>query len=151
MSSKPRPPRLAVRGIVMREERLLLVNAWKGKDHIWCAPGGGVEPHSSLPDNLAREIHEETGLTVRVGAPCLVNEFHDPDHDFHQVDVYFRCTIIAGDPDGDWTDPEGIVSMRRWVTRAEMAALTVKPDSLAAVAWKDPGAPAYDPLEPILR
>lgn len=135
----------------MREERLLLVNAWKGKDHIWCAPGGGVEPHSSLPDNLAREIHEETGLTVRVGAPCLVNEFHDPDHDFHQVDVYFRCTLIAGDPEGDWTDPEGIVSMRRWVTRAEMAALTVKPDSLAAVAWKDPGAPAYDPLEPILR
>ncbi len=135
----------------MREGRLLLVNAWKGKDHIWCAPGGGVEPHSSLPDNLAREIHEETGLTVRVGAPCLVNEFHDPDHDFHQVDVYFRCTLIAGDPEGDWTDPEGIVSMRRWVTREEMAALTVKPDSLAAVAWKDPGAPAYDPLEPILR
>ena len=135
----------------MREGRLLLVNAWKGKDHIWCAPGGGVEPHSSLPDNLAREIHEETGLTVRVGAPCLVNEFHDPDHDFHQVDVYFRCTLIAGDPEGNWTDPEGIVSMRRWVTRDEMAALTVKPDSLAAVAWKDPGAPAYDPLEPILR
>ena len=151
MSPKPRPPRLAVRGIVMREGRLLLVNAWKGKDHIWCAPGGGVEPHSSLPDNLAREIHEETGLTVRVGAPCLVNEFHDPDHDFHQVDVYFRCTLVAGDPEGNWTDPEGIVSMRRWVTRAEMAALTVKPDSLAAVAWKDPGAPAYDPLEPILR
>jgi len=151
MNPKPRPPRLAVRGIVMREGRLLLVNAWKGKDHIWCAPGGGVEPHSSLPDNLAREIHEETGLTVRVGTPCLVNEFHDPDGDFHQVDVYFRFTRIAGDPDGDWTDPEGIVSMRRWVTRAEMAALTVKPDSLAAVAWKDPGAPAYDPLEPILR
>jgi 8-oxo-dGTP diphosphatase len=151
MNPKPRPPRLAVRGILMREGRLLLVNAWKGKAHIWCAPGGGVEPHSSLPDNLAREIHEETGLTVRVGAPCLVNEFHDPDHDFHQVDVYFRCTLIAGDPDGDWTDPEGIVTMRRWVTREEMAALTVKPDSLAAVAWKDPGAPAYDPLEPILR
>ena len=151
MSPKPRPPRLAVRGIVMREGRILLVNAWKGKDHIWCAPGGGVEPHNSLPDNLAREIHEETGLTVRVGAPCLVNEFHDPEHNFHQVDVYFRCTLVAGDPEGNWTDPEGIVSMRRWVTRAEMAALTVKPDSLAAVAWKDPGAPAYDPLEPILR
>lgn len=151
MSPKPRPPRLAVRGIVMREGRILLVNAWKGKDHIWCVPGGGVEPHSSLPDNLAREIHEETGLTVRVGAPCLVNEFHDPEHDFHQVDVYFRCTLIDGDPEGDWTDPEGIVSMRRWVTREEMAKLTVKPDSLAAVAWKDPGAPAYDPLEPILR
>ena len=149
---KLRSPRLAVRALILHENRLLLVNAYPGgRSDLWCAPGGGAEPGQSLPDNLAREIHEETGLTVRVGTPCLVNEFHDPDSDFHQVDVYFRCTLIAGDPDGDWTDPEGIVSMRRWVTRAEMAALTVKPDSLAAVAWKDPGAPAYDPLEPILR
>ena len=144
-------PRVAVRGIILHENRLLLVNAWKGRTHLWCAPGGGVEPHSSLTDNLQREIMEETGLTVRVGAPCLVNEFHDPNGTFHQVDVYFRCTIVSGDPYGDWTDPEGIVSHRRWVTRAELADLRVKPDSLAAVAWRDPDAPAYDPLEPILR
>jgi 8-oxo-dGTP diphosphatase len=68
-----------------------------------------------------REVHEETGLVVEVGAPCLVNEFHDPDGGFHQVDVYFRCAIVgdARSTDG-WTDPEGIVNRRRWVTRAEM-------------------------------
>lgn len=143
-------PRLAVRAVLLHEDRLLLVNAWKGRDHLWCAPGGGVEAHSSLPDNLIREVYEECGLTIAVGAPCLVNEFHDPDRAFHQVDVYFRTTLIAGDPSGAWTDPEGIVSHRRWVTRGEMAALTVKPDSLAAVAWDNIG-PHYDPLEPILR
>jgi 8-oxo-dGTP diphosphatase len=146
-----RPPRLAVRAILLHEDRLLLVNAWKGKTHLWCAPGGGVEAHASLPDNLKRELHEECGLTVAVGRPCLVNEFHDPRSDFHQVDIYFRCTLTGGNPTGDWTDPEGIVSHRRWVTRAEIATLTVKPDSLAAVAW-GPDAPAsYDALEPIVR
>lgn len=149
--SRQPPVRLATRAIILRDGRLLLVNAWKGRSHLWCAPGGGVEPHASLPDNLRREVHEETGLDVAVGVPCLVNEFHDPTGPFHQVDIYFRCTLLGGDPDGDWTDPEGVVSMRRWVTRAEMAALRVKPDSLAAVAWHDPGAPAYDALEPILR
>jgi len=144
-------PRLAVRGIIMHEDRLLLVNAWKGRDHLWCAPGGGVEAHSALPDNLIREVMEETGLTITVQEPCLVNEFHDMEHDFHQVDIYFRCTLVAGALDPDWADPEGIVSHRRWVTRPQMAELTVKPDSLAAVAWRDAGAPAYDPLEPILR
>lgn len=144
--------RLAVRGIVLHENRLLLVNAWPdGKSDLMCAPGGGVEPHQSLPDNLAREIHEETGLTVHVGPAVLVNEFHDPDGAFHQVDVYFRCTIMTGDPFGPWTDPEGVVTQRRWVTRDEMAALRVKPDSLAAVAWDHTGTAAYDPLEPILR
>ena len=144
-------PRLAVRAIILRDDRLLLVNAWKGRTHLWCAPGGGVELHASLPDNLRREVWEETGLAIAVGAPCLVNEFHDPGGPFHQIDIYFRCILTGGDPDGRWTDPEGVVSHRRWVSRPEMSALTVKPDSLAAVAWGDPDAPGYDPLEPILR
>lgn len=143
-------PRLAVRAIILRDDRLLIVNAWKGRTHLWCAPGGGVERHASLPDNLVREVVEETGLTVAVGTPCLVNEFHDPGGTFHQVDIYFRCTVLTGDPDGPWDDPEGVVSHRRWVSRAELARLKVKPDSLAAVAWGDADAPGYDPLEPIV-
>ena len=144
-------PRLAVRAVILLDDRLLLVNAWKGRTHLWCAPGGGVELHQSLVDALIREVREETGLAVAVGAPCLVNEFHDPKGSFHQVDIYFRCVVLSGDPEGDWTDPEGIVSHRRWVTRTEMAKLRVKPDSLAAVAWGDAGELLHDPLEPIVR
>jgi ADP-ribose pyrophosphatase YjhB (NUDIX family) len=136
---------------LFHDNRLLLVNAWAGRLDLFCAPGGGVDAHASLHDNLKREFIEETGLTVAVGETCLVNEFHDPTRDYHQVDVYFRCALIAGDPYGAWTDPEGIVSERRWVTRAEMSKMQVKPDSLAAVAWGDDDAPAYDPLEPIVR
>ena len=68
--SAPRPVRLAVRGLLLVENRLLLVNAWPGgTSDLLCAPGGGVEPHSSLKDNLIREFHEETGLKIAVGAP----------------------------------------------------------------------------------
>jgi 8-oxo-dGTP pyrophosphatase MutT (NUDIX family) len=146
-----RPIRLAARAIILHENRLLLVNAWKNGSDLWCAPGGGAEPHASLPQNLAREVMEETGLTVTVHAPCLVNEFHDPYGSFHQTDIYFRCKITAGAVTSDWKDPEGIVSKRKWVTRAEMKDLYIKPDSLAAVAWGDADAISYDPLEPIVR
>ncbi|MCK0119261.1 NUDIX domain-containing protein [Loktanella sp. F6476L] len=146
-----KPPRLAVRAVLVHDNRLLLVNAWGGGDDLWCAPGGGVEPHASLPDNLHREIMEETGLEVAIGEVCLVNEFNDVARDYHQVDVYFRCTLRAGVLSDDWQDPEGIVTSRRWVTRAEMAKMQVKPDSLAAVAWEDADARTYDPLEPIVR
>lgn len=146
------PPRLAVRAIIMHEDRLLLVNAWpNGKSDLMCAPGGGVERGSSLPENLLREVHEETGLAIEVGAPCLVNEFHDPTGSFHQVDVYFRCTLLSAPAlDHSWQDVDRVVTDRRWVTRAQMAELRVKPDSLAAVAWGDADALMYDPLEPLI-
>ncbi|MGR3506181.1 MAG: NUDIX domain-containing protein [Paracoccaceae bacterium] len=143
-------PRLATRAVILHDNRLLLVNAYRdpGSD-LWCAPGGGVDAGQSLPHNLIREVHEETGLTIRVGPPCLVNEFHDPERGFHQVEVFFRCSIIAGTLTDDWSDPEGIVTRRRFVTQAEARAMRLKPDSLPDVAWQR--GFGYDPLELILH
>lgn len=147
-----RPVRLAVRGLILHRDRLLLVNAFPGEESdLWCLPGGGVEPHTSLPDNLTREIHEETGLSVAVGPPVMVNEFHDPGIGFHQVDVYFRCSVADDRVEADWPDPAGVVHRRRWVSQHELPQLRHKPDSLGALAWGAPGTILYDPLEPLVR
>lgn len=144
-------PRLAVRALILDpQDRLLIVNAWPGGvSDLWTAPGGGAELHQSLPENLIREVHEETGLTITVGLPVLVNEFHDPNGTFHQVDIYFRCTLTGGELSDAWQDPEGVVTERRWVTRNELANLRFKPDTLPEAAWGH--GIVYDPLEPIIR
>lgn len=143
-------PRLAARAVIVQDGQLLLVNAYpEGQSALWCAPGGGVQKHSSLKDNLAREVHEETGLTVAVGAPCLINEFHDPALNFHQVDLFFRCTITAGTLDPHWKDPDLVVSKRRFFSRAALAEIAFRPLSLANVAWGT--GLHYDPLEPMLK
>ncbi len=144
--------RVATRALILQDDRLLLVNAYPGgRSNLWCAPGGGAESGASLPVNLAREVHEETGLTVAVGAPALINEFHDPRSGFHQVDIFFRCTLVAGQLSPDWRDPEGVVTERRFFSRAELEARLVrfKPDSLPAAAWGT--GCLYDPLEVIVR
>ena len=145
-------PRIAVRAVIMRDQRLLLVNAWpEGRSNLLCAPGGGVEPGSSLPENLAREVYEETGLVVSVGVPCLVNEFHDPRSRFHQVEVFFRCQLSGdGQIDPTWEDPERVVTEHFWVTRQEYAKLQVKPDALEHIAFDANAGISYDPLEPIV-
>ena len=150
--AKPKP-RLAARALILHEDRLLLVNAYAdARLQLWCAPGGGCEAGQSLPENLAREVMEETGLTVTVGPPVLVNEFHDPDTGFHQVDLFFRCTLAAGDLDDRWLDPEGVVTQRRFFSRVELASghVRFKPDSLPEAAWGTAQA-LYDPLEVILK
>lgn len=146
-----RTPRLAVRALIFDQDRLLLVNAFPGgRSDLWCAPGGGVESGASLPDNLAREVFEECGLRISVGAPALVNEFHDPKTGFHQVDLFFRCTVVSGTLDAAWLDPEGVVTERRFFTRSdlEMGRIRFKPDSLAQAAWGT--GCGYDPLEPLV-
>lgn len=148
----PRSPRIAARAVILHDNRLLLVNAWpKGMSDLWCAPGGGMQSGQSLPQNLIREVHEETGLTVAVGAPCLINEFHDPATGFHQVDLFFRCSIQAGTLSDDWRDPEDVVTDRRFFTRADLdlGRIRFKPDSLAGAAWGI--GILYDPLEVIVR
>jgi len=144
------PIRLATRAVILHDNRLLLVNAFPGhQSDLWCAPGGGAEVGASLPDNLKREVFEETGLRIRVGPPCLVNEFHQPETGFHQVEVFFRCTITDGTLSDDWQDPEAVVNRRRFVTKEEITGLRVKPDSLAHVAWAR--GMGYDPLEVLVR
>ena len=144
-----RTPRLATRALILHQDRLLLVNAYPGgRSDLWAAPGGGVNSGTSLPENLAREVHEETGLTVAVGAPALINEFHDPKTGFHQVEIFFRCALAAGRLDPAWLDPAGVVTQRRFFAREDLARIRFKPDSLASAAWGE--GLAYDPLERIV-
>ena len=136
----------------MHQNRLLLVNAYPGdQSDLWCAPGGGVNPGQSLPDNLKREVYEETSLEVEIGAPCLINEFHDPDSGFHQIEVFFHATVADPTLPKDWQDPENVVSKRQFVNHEEYQSLTVRPLSLEKLAWGKHDGLKYDPLEIILR
>ncbi len=145
------PIRLSTRAVIVHQAQLLLVNAYPdGQSDLWCAPGGGAEPGQSLPDNLKREVFEETGLDIHVGAPCLINEFHDPDQNFHQVDIFFRCQIQSGALSDSWRDPEGIVTSRRFFDREALSKIRLKPDCLIEVAYSKIDAAVYDPLERLL-
>ncbi len=142
--------RIAARAVLIHDARLLLVNAWPGPaSTLWCAPGGATEMHESLADGLVREVYEETGLNISVGMPCLINEFHASQRDFHQVEVFFRCSLVSGALDADWRDPEGIVTRRRWFSAQELPGIQMKPDTLRKIAFSD--GIGYDPLEEIVE
>ena len=130
-------PRISARAIIVDAGRLLLVNSYPAArgSALWCAPGGGAERHTSLAENLIREVHEETGLLVDVGSLALVDEFHEPEEGIHQVNLFFRCRIAQGVLDPHWRDPDGTVHDRRFFAPEELEAIHFRPISLGRVAF----------------
>ena len=86
--------RAAVRGVLQRDDRLLLV---RSNDGDYAFPGGGIEPGETPAEALAREFLEECGVTpVRVGAQVGTIVEHRPAREadvavFTMTSHYYRC------------------------------------------------------------
>lgn len=92
--------------------RVLLIQ--RGKEPaagLWSVPGGKLEPLETLAAAVAREVREETGLIVEVGAlACVLERISDQYH-FVLLDYFARVTggrlAAASDArDARFVDPE---------------------------------------------
>jgi ADP-ribose pyrophosphatase YjhB (NUDIX family) len=54
-----------VTGVVIEDDRILLLDQDTGTGRSWSLPGGKVEEGEALAAALVREMREETGLEVR--------------------------------------------------------------------------------------
>ncbi len=86
---------VAVGAVIVDDDRLLLVerSAPPGKG-LWAVPGGRVEHGETLTEAVAREVLEETGLTVTVGDVAWVGDAIGPGDppEWHILIVDFWAT-----------------------------------------------------------
>ncbi len=102
-----------------RRGRILLVrrggSPFKGS---WALPGGFCEVGETTEECGAREVAEETGVTVRVGR--LLGVYSDPKRDprGHTVTVLYEARRVRGVARGGDDAAEA-----RWFTRREVENL----------------------------
>jgi ADP-ribose pyrophosphatase len=121
----PQAPRVAAAAVVVHQGAVLLVRrAHPPRAGLWAIPGGMVKAGESLQEAAEREIREETGLTIRAGAP--LHAFDLMEHDdqgrlrFHYVVVDLVADYLEGEVSAASDAAEA-----RWATPAELAELSV--------------------------
>lgn len=112
----PRPT-VAVGAFVFDGDRVLVVQRGAPPgEGLWSVPGGKQEPGETLAQAVAREVREETGLVVEVGAlACVVERMGDA---YHYVILDYRARVIGGA-----LAPGSDARAARFVTLDELAAL----------------------------
>ena len=118
----PDLPRVAVGAVVIHSHRILLVKRGKQPaEGEWAIPGGSVELGETLQAAVEREIHEETGITIRAGKIIYTFDSIVMDGDrtrFHYVILDFEASYVAGTPkagddvlEAGWFTPEQLVTV----------------------------------------
>jgi ADP-ribose pyrophosphatase YjhB (NUDIX family) len=91
-------PKVDVRGAVLRDGRILLVQ--ERSDERWCMPGGWADV-GDLPSEVAvREVREESGFNVvprKVLGVYDANRSGAPLEFYHAYKVIFLCDLEGGD------------------------------------------------------
>ena len=128
----PTRPFLAVSAAIYREGRILLVRRARapGRD-LFSLPGGVVEAGETLAEAVAREVLEETGLTVEpvrlAGHREAIVRDADGRVERHFVILAFACRWRAGE-----AAPSDEVAEARWVAPEELGSLPTT-DGLAGI------------------
>ena len=129
----PAVPRVGVGAITIKDGRVLLVKrAIEPGKGLWAIPGGKLKLGETLQECAAREILEETGVTIKVGACIYVFDLIERDKTgkikFHFVVVDFAAEYVAGEPQGDDDALEAA-----WFSAAQLLKFPVSQNTLKAL------------------
>ncbi len=95
--------RIRAAGILVHENRILLVRHEKNGKSYWLLPGGGVDYGETVEEGLKREFQEEVGLDIEMGKLVMVHDSIPPDRHRQVLNLYFlvktRDTHLKVTPD----------------------------------------------------
>ncbi|WP_306231840.1 NUDIX hydrolase [Agrococcus beijingensis] len=119
----PGTPVLAAGALVWRDtdggRELLLVERTQHRD--LSLPKGKLDPGETLPECAAREIEEETGLRVSLGAPLGTSEYRLPD-DRDKVVYYWQAFVDSDEVARAPFEANGEIHALHWMPFAEAKA-----------------------------
>ena len=91
-------PKVDVRGAVLREGKILLIQ--ERADEMWAMPGGWADLGDSPAAMVEREVWEESGFRVKAEKVVAVIDANriEPMEFYHAYKIVFLCRLLEGEP-----------------------------------------------------
>jgi 8-oxo-dGTP diphosphatase len=125
------PHRIAACGLVIRDDRILLVCYKDGDEVYLAAPGGAIKDGESLRGAAEREIYEETGVRVKAHTPIMIENLRALR--YQMVKVWYMCRYIEGVAgETNESRKEGIIGVG-WYSDGQLLAETVFPEIIKSM------------------
>lgn len=130
-------PKASVSAAIFRGQSVLLVKSGKpAHGGLWSLPGGHIEAGETAQDAALRELHEETGVSVRldglVDVVDVIRRGAGGELTAHYVLAVYRGCWLSGEP-----APATDVVEARFVGVADIGTVTLLPGTAGVIqsAW----------------
>jgi ADP-ribose pyrophosphatase YjhB (NUDIX family) len=126
-------PKVDVRGVVFRDDALLLVQE-HADGNRWTLPGGWADVGDTPSRSVEREVFEESGYETRAVKVLAIYDRrrhgHVPPNPFHIYKIFFQCELVGGAASAS-VETEGATFFREDAIPAALSLGRVTPAQIA--------------------
>jgi ADP-ribose pyrophosphatase YjhB (NUDIX family) len=126
--------RIAAGGIVVKDDKILLVKYYSDNSgSYFAAPGGALLDNENIEQAIKREVKEETGITVKPVSVIMIEDL-DCLH-FKMCKIWMSCEYISGEIQSTReAKAEGIIETG-WYTENDIFDQVVFPSIIRETKW----------------
>lgn len=132
--------RNSIKAIIIRDHRILTIKGTDPFGDYYLLPGGGQNPAETIHEALHRECQEEINCNVIIHDLRIIreyigknHEFKEFDHDVHQIEFMFRCSLPENAEPRVGNMPDVNQNSVEWLDLKDLTKYRLYPQSLRDV------------------
>ncbi|MFA3800494.1 NUDIX domain-containing protein [Leptotrichia hongkongensis] len=121
-------PRIRVAGILIEDNKILLIQHHKNNKKYWLIPGGGNDWGETTKEALIREYKEETNMDIEVDEFLFFSETISPDKKRHVLNLFYKIHRNNKNDSIIKLGEEAVLTDLKFVTKEELETMTIYPN-----------------------
>ena len=117
-----------VAGILIEDNKILLIQHHKNNKKYWLIPGGGNDWGETTKEALIREYKEETNMDIEVDEFLFFSETISPDKKRHVLNLFYKIHRNNKNDSIIKLGEEAVLTDLKFITKEELETMIIYPN-----------------------